>query len=364
MRYDKAIIIAYERVDVMAVKKSSIRVAVVGFGFMGRMHYGVWKRMKGAKVVALCDKDRTQFETTIKGGNLAGADESLDFGDALICDDFDQMLADVKPDVVDITLPTPLHPVLAIKALEQGISVLCEKPMALTSAACDQMIKAAKKAPNGAQLMIAQCLRFWPAFQFLKTLIDSGKYGKPLAASFRRYSTMPGWGKGKSWFADESRSGGVALDLHIHDADLVQFLFGLPTAVTSRATYHEDGHMQYISTLYDVGNITVTAEGSWCMAPAFGFEANYIVTFEKAVVVLDGKREKPLAIYPVKGDVIVPKLKPEEGYYYEIQWFLDKLRGKKVPCLTTPEASRNSVALIEAEKQSAKSGKTVKVRGK
>ena len=68
----------------MASKKGSIRVAVVGFGFMGRMHYGVWKRMKGAKVVALCDKDRTQFKTTIKGGNLAGADESLEFGDALI----------------------------------------------------------------------------------------------------------------------------------------------------------------------------------------------------------------------------------------------------------------------------------------
>ena len=337
------------------------RVAIVGFGFMGRMHYGHWKKIKGAKVVALCDKDASQFKSPIQGGNLAGADASVDFGDAVIYDDFDRMLAEAKPDVISLTLPTPLHVPLTVKALRAGVSVLCEKPMALNAAECGKMIAAAKRAPGGARLMIAQCLRFWPSYTYLKKLVESKKYGKVLAASFRRFSAPPGWGKGKSWFSDESRSGGVALDLHIHDTDIVNFLFGVPKSVSSTAAYGADGAMLYISTLYDVGGAAVTAEGSWCMAPTLGFEASYVITFEKAVVVLDGKREKPLCVYPAKGEAFVPKLAEGDGYEYEIKWFMDVLCGKKVACVTTPEQSRDSVKIVDAEKKSAKTGKPVRI---
>jgi len=342
--------------------KNMKRVAVVGFGFMGRMHYGQWKKIKGAKVVALCDKDTTQFTAPVKGGNVTGADASTDYSDAVIYDDFDRMLAEAKPDVISLTLPTTLHVPLTLKALQAGVSVLCEKPMSLNAAECDKMVKAAQKAPKGAKLMIAQCLRFWPCYVYLKKLVDSKKYGKVVAASFRRLSAPPGWGKGKSWFADESKSGGVALDLHIHDTDIVNFLFGMPRSVMSTASYAEDGSMQYISTLYDVGGAAVTAEGSWVMAPTLGFEASYIVTFEKAVVVLDGKREKPLCVYPAKGEPFVPKLAKGDGYEYEIRWFMDVLCGKKVESVTTPEQSRDSVRIVDAEKKSAKTGKPVVIR--
>ena len=337
------------------------RVAIVGFGFMGRMHYGQWKKVKGAKVVALCDKDASQFKAPVQGGNLAGADASVDFGDAVIYDDFDRMLAEAKPDVISLTLPTPLHVPLTVKALRAGVSVLCEKPMALNAAECGKMIAAARRAPGGAQLMIAQCLRFWPSYTYLKKLVESKKYGKVLAASVRRFSAPPGWGKGKSWFSDESRSGGVALDLHIHDTDIVNFLFGVPKSVSSKAAYGADGAMLYISTLYDVGGAAVTAEGSWCMAPTLGFEASYVITFEKAVVVLDGKREKPLCVYPAKGEAFVPKLAEGDGYEYEIKWFMDVLCGKKVACVTTPEQSRDSVKIVDAEKKSTKTGKPVRI---
>lgn len=342
-------------------KKSVKRVAIVGFGFMGRMHYGIWKKLKGVEVVALCDRDQSQFSAPVQGGNIAGADTTTDFGDAVIYDDFDRMLAEAKPDVISLTLPTPLHLPLTVKALQAGVSVLCEKPMALDTAECNKMIAAAKRAQGGAKLMVAQCLRFWPCYVYLKKLVDSKKYGKVVAASFRRYSAPPGWGKGKSWFADESKSGGVALDLHIHDTDMVNFLFGMPKSVTSSAAFGKAGDMQYISTLYDVGGAAVVAEGSWAMTHTMGFEAGFIVTFEKAVVILDGKREKPLCVYPVKGEAFVPKLAEGEGYEYEIKWFLDVLSNKKVPCVTTPEQSRDSVKIVDAEKKSAKTGKTVKV---
>lgn len=342
-------------------KQSVKRVAIIGFGFMGRMHYGNWKKMKGAKVVALCDANPAAFTAPVTGGNIAGADAATDFGDAAIYNDFDTMLAEAKPDVISITLPTPLHVPLTVKALRAGVSVLCEKPMALNTADCNTMLKAAADAPNGAKLMIAHCLRFWPCYVYLKKLVDSKKYGSAVAASFRRYSAPPGWGKGKSWFSDESKSGGVALDLHIHDTDMVNFLFGMPKAVTSTAAFGKAGDMQYISTLYDVGGAAVTAEGSWAMTPTMGFEASFIVTFEKAVVILDAKREKPLCVYPAKGEAFTPQLPEGEGYEYEIKWFLDVLNGKKVPSVITPEQSRDSVKIVDAEKKSAKTGKTVKL---
>lgn len=342
-------------------KKAVKRVGIVGFGFMGRMHYGNWKKMKGAQVVALCDKDLSQFTAPTTGGNIAGADATTDFGEARIYDDFDRMLAEADLDVISLTLPTPLHVPLTVKALESGVSVLCEKPMALHAADCNKMIQAARKAPRGAQLMVAHCLRFWPSYVFLKKLVDSQKYGRVLAASFRRFSAPPGWQKGTNWFADEAKSGGVALDLHIHDTDMVNFLFGMPRAVTSTAAFGKGGEMLYISTLYDVGGPAVTAEGSWAMTQTMGFEASYVVTFEKAVVLLDGKREKPLCVYPAKGEAFVPELAPGEGYEYEIQWFLDVLNGKKVPSIITPEQSRDSVKIVDAERKSAKTGKTVKI---
>jgi 1,5-anhydro-D-fructose reductase (1,5-anhydro-D-mannitol-forming) len=337
------------------------RVAVVGFGFMGRMHYANWKKMKGAKVVALCDRDLSQFSAPIAKANLSGADTSTDFGSAKIYDDFDKMLAEVKPDVVDITLPTPLHPTLTAKALKMGIHVICEKPMALDAASCKIMLKAKNEAPKGTQLMIAHCLRFWPAYVYLKKLVDSKKYGKVLAASFRRYSPPPGWGKGKSWFLDESKSGGVALDLHIHDTDMVHYLFGLPKSVTSTATRGKEGYMQHISTIYDVGGPVVTSDGSWAINPTMGFEASYHVTFEKAVAILDFKRAKALCVYPAKGEAFEPKLPAGDGYEYELKWFLNSISGKKVPSVITPEQSFNSVRIVDAEKKSAKTKKTVKL---
>ncbi|HPK38124.1 MAG TPA: Gfo/Idh/MocA family oxidoreductase, partial [Kiritimatiellia bacterium] len=78
-----------------------IKVAIAGFGFMGRMHYGCWKKVPGVQVVALCDQDRRQFEqSAAAAGNVQGADMSCDYGDAVLYDDFATMLDQARPDAV------------------------------------------------------------------------------------------------------------------------------------------------------------------------------------------------------------------------------------------------------------------------
>ena len=83
---------------------------------MGRMHYGNWKRIPGAKVVAICDANLAQLNN-VSGGNIAGADASTDFTGVAIYDDVGKMLAAGGFDVVDVTLPTPLHPDVTVAAL-------------------------------------------------------------------------------------------------------------------------------------------------------------------------------------------------------------------------------------------------------
>ena len=126
-------------------------------------------------------------------------------------------------DVVDICLPTDLHADFAVRALQMGKHVVCEKPMAISLAEADRMIEAARK--SGRRLMIAHCIRFWPEYVELRRLVESGELGHLLSLSLTRYSPFPSWGS-DNWLADERRAGGAALDLHIHDTDFAAYLMG------------------------------------------------------------------------------------------------------------------------------------------
>ena len=335
------------------------KVAITGFGFMGRTHYGNWKKVKGAKVIAICDSNLAQLSNKVKG-NGSCADDSTDFTGIEIYSDFDEMLAKCKCDIVDITLPTPLHPRMVAAALAAGKDVLSEKPMAVDAKTCDAMLAAARKSKG--RLMNAQCLRFQGEHVYVKNLIDSGKYGKVISADFSRVSMTPGWSAGgKSWFLDESKSGGVALDLHIHDTDLVNWWFGRPKAVSSQAHRRADGVMDHIATSYLYPDKVVSAVGNWGAVQSFVFEASFRVMFERAVVVCDTRRTPSFAVYPDKGKPFAPKLRCADGYCNELKAFLEWTGGKSAKSPFEAKEARDSVAIVDAEKKSAKTGKVVKL---
>jgi len=337
-----------------------MKTAIVGFGFMGRTHYGAWKKVKGAKVVAICDVNLGQLANKV-AGNGKNADLTTDFTGVALYDDYDALIAAGGFDVVDLTLPTPLHPSLVVKALKAGFHVLCEKPMALDVKSCNAMIETAKKAKG--RLMIAQCLRFAPAMKYLHDAIASGKYGVVVGATFDRTSMVPGWGSGgKSWFLDEEASGGMILDLHVHDADFINWVFGRPKSVNVRRHVRADGVTDRTATMYEYDNCVVTSTASWAAAPSFVFEARSYVELEKATIVMDAKRAEPLQVYPFKGVAFSPKL--DYGispYEAEIKAFADWIRGRRSSMPITLEDARDAIALVEAERKSAVRGRAVAV---
>jgi len=329
-----------------------LRVGITGLGFIGRTHYKYWMALKGADVVAVCDANPNIEEDVKKAvGNIGDAEQAIDFASVKLYADFEKMLSETELDAVSIALPTYLHADYSVKALAAGVNVLCEKPMALNVEDCERMIAEAKR--SGKLLQIGHCVRFWPEYAKAKQMVDSGKYGKVIAAMLQRLGAPPTWSI-DNWFLDEKRSGGVALDLHIHDTDYVQYLFGMPRAVCSFGAKGPGGRLAHIVTqyLYDDDKV-VTAEGGWAMTPAFGFEMSFNIVMEKATVVYDLTREPALRVCPADSKAFTPEVEKEDGWFLQIAHFAKAVSGEKIEPVTTLEESRNSVKIVAAEKESA-----------
>jgi 1,5-anhydro-D-fructose reductase (1,5-anhydro-D-mannitol-forming) len=332
-----------------------LRVGIIGLGFMGKMHFRCWQALEDARLVAVCDIDEGKFASA--GGvvgNITGAEQPLDFRDIQTFTDAREMFAKMNLDAVSITLPTYLHPEYTCLALQSGVNVLSEKPMALDLAGCERMISVARE--SGKLLQVGHCIRFWPEYARAKAIVDSGQYGAILAATFQRLSSTPGW-SWQNWILDGAKSGGAILDMHIHDADFVQYLFGLPESVFCRASKGPSGAYDHAvsSYVYPDGKV-ITAEGGWVMAPGFGFQMSFHMVLERATIVFDSTRVPSFKVCPVVGETFTPPVDPGDGYSCEIRHFADLLLGKPAPSVLTSQQSFDSVRLILAEKQSADSG--------
>lgn len=300
---------------------------------MGGVHLRNWQEIDDARVVAVCDAN--PIAETAKQGNIAAGQDTLNLDGVAVYTDVEEMLATESLDAVSIALPTHLHNPVSIQCLMAGVHVLCEKPMALSVEDCDAMIRAASKA--GRHLMIAHCIRFWPEYAWVKGAVDSGEYGKVLAADFSRHTYAPSWADG-GWLSDPAKSGGVAMDLHIHDLDFIQYLFGAPTCI--RSVYSQSKHIQ---TRVDYGDgRPISATASWLMPKSFGFQMTFNVVFEKAAAVFDGAT---LKLYPSAGEVILPKLGDGDGYQSEIEYFAGLISGTNTETVITPEQARESVRM-------------------
>jgi predicted dehydrogenase len=337
-----------------------INVAVVGLGFMGVTHLKAYQKLKHARIAALCDAARLPVDgdfSTI-AGNIPGWEPiKLDMTGVKATKDLGELLADPGIDVIDLCVPTPTHPKLAALALAAGKHVVCEKPLARTSALAREIVAAAESARG--YFLPAMCMRFWPGWSWLKTAIADGTYGRVQAARFRRVGEPPAWGR-EAYF-DGAKSGGALLDLHIHDTDFVQFLFGRPRAVFSQGFSHYSGAIDHVVTQYTVeSGASVSAEGSWMMGEGFGFNMAYTVVFERATADYDLARgAEALKIFEAgKGARVVPP-EPTDGYIGELGYLLDCIREKRAPQRVTARDALSAVEICEAEEKSIRTGQVV-----
>ncbi len=329
---------------------------------MGQMHFRCYEANDEAKIVAICDADESKFKGDGgTAGNISGTEEPVDLSGIELFTDFDKMMGEAELDAVSITLPTHMHRDFTVKTLEAGVNVLCEKPMAINPVQCEDMIAAAEK--SGKILQIGHCVRFWPECAKTKQLVESGDYGKVIVASFRRLSAPPTW-SWNNWLLAGAKSGGALLDLHIHDTDFVQYLFGMPKTVYTQGVRGPTGDFDHIFTQYGYDDEkVVAAEGGWIMMPGFGFEMSFNIILEKATIIFDGTREPAFKLFDAESEQpIIPVTEEGDGYSLEIAHFLKEVSGQKVPEITTPTQSLNSVKLVLAEKLSAETRQEVAIQ--
>lgn len=337
-----------------------INVAVIGLGFMGVTHIKSYQRISNVRLAAVCDAVRLPPDgvlTSVVGNVADSSPVKLDMSQIQATKNYHEVLANPDIHVVDICLPTIHHVEVATAALKAGKHVICEKPLARTSAECQRLVEAVRAARTF--FMPAMCLRFWPGWAWLKDAIADGRYGKILAAHFRRVSGPPGWSK--ATYFKGAESGGALLDMHIHDTDFVQFLFGKPKRVFSRGLSRFSGAIDYVMTQYEVpGGAVVSAEGSWLMGEGFGFNMSYTVNFEQATADYDLSRgPEALRIYegdkPARSEVLLG----DDGYVAELKHFIDGVIAGRPPTVVTVEDGARAVEICEAEEKSVLSGEPV-----
>ncbi len=337
----------------------SVKVGIVGMGFMGGMHFDAYAANPRARVAAIADIDPKKLRADGAAvGNIPGGAAKRDLGGVRTFRRLDDMLECPGLDVIDITLPTYLHLEHALKALNAGKHVICEKPMALNARDAEKMVGAARKA--GKQLLIGQCIRFWPAYEKAREIVKSGRYGRVVSARFVRLSPTPGWAW-RNWILDPRKSGSAAFDLHIHDSDFVLHLFGKPKSVTSRAGGRKRGTLEHITSVYDYGSdLLVMAEGAWEYAPGFPFEMSFTIAMERATLACTP--DLVLKLHLAKGGSRTIKVPKGDGWTRELKHFVDCIARNEESDVLTPESAVESVRLVEAEIRSARTRKTVRIR--
>ena len=341
----------------LKVSDGKVNVAVVGLGFMGITHIKAYDQIPSARLVTVCDAVRLPVNGILPGvsGNISGAD-ALKLGPEIkVCRQLEEVLADPAVELVDLCVPTPLHTPQAVAALQAGKHVLCEKPLARTSALARDIVEAAKAAKGF--FMPAMCMRFWPGWAWLKELAAKNTYGKILTARFRRVSAPPGWSR-DSYFKGAD-SGGALLDLHIHDTDFVQFLFGRPQSVFSTGLSRFSGAIDHVVTQYQVANgAAVYAEGSWLLTQGFGM--SYTVMFERATLDFDSARGADALRVDEEGQASrIVKCEGPDGYGGELRHFLQAIQTGKPPTVVTAQDGLSAVEICEAEEKSVKTGQVV-----
>jgi predicted dehydrogenase len=327
-----------------------ITVAILGGGFMGASH--------AANYAALGDRVRVKTVASRPSERARAVAGSVG---AQLVEDVGAAIFDPEVDVVDVCLPTPLHREAAEAALAAGKHVFLEKPIALTLEDADAIVAAAER--SGRLFMVGLVLRFWPEYVELRRRLAAGELGRPLAVSTFRLSPPADW---NDWMVDAAKSGGVPVDLLIHDFDQMNWLLGTPRRVFARAPV--PGH---VLAVVDYDGAQGFAEGSMAMPRSYPFSSNVRVLCEGGVAEYafsaapaeDGGNigasaaPRGLRLYPAGGGPVTVPVESADPWGPEIAYFVECVEQGRKPEQGTGVQARAALALSLGAARSLESGR-------
>jgi predicted dehydrogenase len=339
-----------------------VRIGLAGIGFMGRIHYLAAQKVAGAKAVAVCSRDRAKLagDWTNTRGNFGPPPCKVDLAGVKTFADYPAMLADPGIDLIDICTVTHMHAPMAIEALKAGKHVLVEKAIALTLEEAGAMVAAAKSANR--LLMVAHVLPFFAEFKFAAEAVRSGRYGKLLGGHLKRVISRPDW---SADMADAAKTGGPAVDLHIHDTHFVGLIAGVPGHVSSSGIERQ-GAVEYLTTsyLYGPGGPALSCSSGAVAMSVRPFVHGYELYLERATLAYDSGGV-PLTVFTPDGKSERPELGSGDAidsFADEIGTAVEGVRSGKEPALLSGQLAADALALCFREIESVRQGRPVPVR--
>ncbi|WP_435320929.1 Gfo/Idh/MocA family protein [Haloarchaeobius sp. TZWSO28] len=313
-----------------------VRIGVVGSGFMAETHLEAYDGIDDAEVVAVTSPNTAAsfVETHVPGADSFSSVEA--------------MLDDADLDAIDICSPTPTHRPVVEAAAERSIAVFCEKPIAGSLGDADAI--AATVSDADITFMVGHVLRFFPQYEAIKETVEGGGIGSPGVGRARRLSPYPEWGHG-NWYAEDS--GGVLLDLVIHDFDFLRWTFGEVERVFARRTRWEGAEHAHATLRFENGSVGYV-EGSWALPPDEELQSSIELAGDEGLIEL-GSNDPALRISRA-GESTAESPIAADGYRRELAEFVDCVQTGETPSVGAAEATealRISLAAIQSASRGA-----------
>lgn len=325
-----------------------LKIGLLGAGTIGVVHAAAYAGIQGARLVGVVDKRVEAAESLAGHANLPAFAS------------FEELVESENPDIVDICLPTHLHMDTTVKAAELGMHVFCEKPIARSANESQKMIKACRKA--GVQLMIGHVARFSPDYLLVHDMVIGGKVGRVGTVRMLREGRMPS--SEGDWYSDFAKSGGVVLDLALHDMDWLRWTFGEVERVYAKSlkgsnNTKELGDHCFISLRLKNGAIAHIT-GSWArpqgnstfLEVAGQNGVLYTECDEASMPICNLIRSNERVVHSAESPLDV------NPYQMEIQHFVDCISRGKTVCVTGEDALQ-SLKVSLAAIRSIKTGQAI-----
>lgn len=332
-----------QKTEPMASETSTLVIGLIGAGGISRVHASAWKEL-GAHVLVYSEE----------GADALAAEYGFDVADTL-----EEVLE--RASIVDIVTPTSTHETIALAAIAAGRDIICEKPLTLTAASSRAVFDAAAAA--GVQIFPAHVVRFTPAYVAAHRAVEAGKVGRVAVARFFREGSSPAIG---TWFQDVALSGGVIMDLMLHDLDQARWTCG---EVLSVYAVQNPPTVDGIIAPFVSAHVTLTHEGgaishihaTWG-ATGTKFKTGFSIAGDRAVISYSSLANTGLALElqdVENGALTIPASDPRESpYLSEIREFTEAFRGGPSPRVTAEDGAV-AVYLAEAAQRSLTTGEVV-----
>ena len=328
-----------------------MKVGIVGTGFMGSTHAAGWKKTD-AEIVGFAAETQQEADHLAEGYGVKAYPT------------YKEMIVDV--DVLDICTPTHLHTEMILLAAQAGKHIVCEKPLSRTFEGGLKAIRACNKA--GVKIFVAHVVRYFPQYAVAKAAVDAGKVGKPGVIRLLRgsYRTKKPVG---NWFLDESKSGGILMDLMIHDFDIARWIAGEVKTVYAKkvTTGHPDAEIDYgLVIMQHENGVLSHIAGAWAYPPPT-FRTSIEITGSGGMIEYDSDatesvRDLLMQIEEEAPDVALPSSAVEESPYdLEIKDFYNAMISGSQPRVS-PLDGLAAVQMAKAAVESSESGKAVQLK--